>query len=56
MYCRDMYLVYLIKLPIVNENELLLYKILLAPVLVPTSDVYVYIKPDIEYLAVGNTK
>lgn len=56
IYFRDMSLVFVIKIPIVNQNDLSLYNVLPAPVREPISNIFIYIKPGIDYLALRDTK
>lgn len=51
-----MCLVYIIKTPIVCQNELSLYTVLPPPVHDSTNNLYIYIEPGVEYLAIGYTK
>jgi len=56
IYFRDDSIVYVLKIPIVKDKDLTLYKLLPAPIKLDNQLNYAYIKPDVDYLAISINK
>jgi hypothetical protein len=56
IYFRDGSIIYVLKIPIVKDKDLTLYKLLSAPIKLDNQLNYAYIKPDVDYLAISINK